>query len=193
MRTCRTTSASPSKRMRPIERARPRRACAGRSTNTRDGFGNALVVERHLAVELDRDAHGVGQHGAADVLDRRRASRRRRPASAPASGAATARRGASAARAALGRRRRRRRRRGAGASSARELRRHLLRELARRILRRQRAQQPDAGVLLALLAELRERVERRAAPPATARCRCSRCRVAPHDRLVGARRRRGRP
>jgi hypothetical protein len=41
-------------------------------------IGDALVVERHFAIELDRDPHGVRQHGATNALDGRQAPGERR-------------------------------------------------------------------------------------------------------------------
>ena len=102
-------------------------------------------MERHLAVELDRDANGVGQIGAMDVADRheRSWSLRRRS---------------------LRDRLRRLRARGRGVARvhARKLRRHLGDEAARRVAGRQSSQQPDARVAIDRLSEAGERIEREA-------------------------------
>ena len=55
---------------RPVDQRR-RGARARKIHEHARGILDALFAERHLGVELDRDAYGVGQDGAADLLDRR--------------------------------------------------------------------------------------------------------------------------
>ena len=107
---------------------------------------DAFVVEGHLAVELDRDPHRVGQDRAADVANGRQRS-------------AAGGRGSLCALLC-------RLHRSAGGVDdvhARELRRHLRSESARGVAVRETPQQLDAGVTIDGLPEPRESVEREAA------------------------------
>jgi hypothetical protein len=63
------------------KRAIEQRWCGARGREVHEHaerVGQPFVAEGDLAVQLDRDAHGVGQHGASNVGDRRDAARPRR-------------------------------------------------------------------------------------------------------------------
>ena len=163
--------------MRPIERAGAP-AGAGRSTNTRDGSSNPLVAKRDFAVELDGDAHGIGQHacGGCRVI----------VAVEPDAAARRARREAcvgAGVRCAPGERRlpvaeRRRGRRLAvrhGELLAAVLRRRPASpSWLRRDTARSRCSNRTRGVLVRAWPNARSASSARRRP-ATARCRCSRC------------------
>ncbi len=192
MRIWRTTSVSPSKRSVLIEQRRRgarRRQIDEHARRVRD----PLVVERDFGVELDGDAHGVGQHGAADAADGRdpgaRWIRRRRSARATRRARASIARRISDDAAGL--------RRGAAAAghgrirSAREISPETcLRELARRIAASaSAAKQADARRLVLRLAEARERVERQTARLPERVVAVAARGIPPHDRFVRRRRR----
>ena len=178
MRTCRTTSASPSKRsVRSSERRRGARAPADRRTRATDSARRSSR-NAHLAVELDRDAHDVGQHGAADRLIVASFGGGAAAGSAP-SGAGRCGRDRDARLSASGRRA------STGASTRASCAGTCFDELARRIRRGQPAQQADARrPCPRCLPEPRERVERE--PPRLPQrvVAVAARRVPPDDRLV---------
>src|SRR5688572_26279093 len=94
-----------------------------------------LVAKRDFAVELDRHPDGIGQHGSADVLDRRESGRR-----------VWRRRWMCSF--------------GEGDIELGEGRRHPAGQVTCRIFGRQGAQESYRGGLLVLVAKLPERIQR---------------------------------
>ncbi len=165
----------------------------------------ALVMEGHFHVEFDDDAHDVLQRGAPDCLDRRELRRRlqggsrrhclpggidrgllRRRRRSPDRRGSHNWRGSHGRRwSSDGRRRgwRGRLRHGGRPAERRDLRRHLAREPARGILRREELQQPERVRPLARIAEDREGVFRELARPPECVVAVGTGRVETHDVL----------